>query len=111
LIVLDKKTMALASQIESISHGASLQCDVENGGPNQQAYLLVATPHLEHAKKELQLYLHAIPHNPQQPHPASFSDGRHNLTPEPTRPTEIYIPTPAVLHNLHFLQSLNNLAR
>ena len=105
-IITNRSTREWARSLKT-EHGKSLRCDVENGGTDRRAYLLVATPHLDQAKKELQLYLHAIQNGPQQQHHnPGVSTGQQTHTTEPTRPTEIYIPTPAVMQNLHFLQSL-----
>ena len=88
------------------AEGKPLRCDAENGGQDRRAYLLVSTPYLERAKTELQHYLQAI-RNPSQYHNDSPSEGQ-NTNSAHTRPTEIYIPTPAVLHNLQFLNSLSS---
>jgi hypothetical protein len=62
-------------------------------------------PHLKRAKTELQDYLHAIK-NPTQQQYDPVSDGRSSHSDNTPRPSEIYIPTPSVLHNLTFLNSL-----
>ena len=101
--ILTRSTREWARWLKK-ENGASLRCDVENGGTDRRAYLLVPTPHLERAKSELQQYLRAIQLTTQS-HNGSHFDGRSTSS-EPPRPTEIYIPTPAVLYNLHFLNSL-----
>jgi hypothetical protein len=72
----------------------------QNGGPDRRAYPLVPTPHLDHAKKDFHHDLNAIKNFQQHqsvPHSVEGSPSSDH-----TRPNKIYIPTPAVLHNLHF---------
>jgi hypothetical protein len=100
---LSRSTRDWARSLKT-DEGQPLRCDAENGGPDRRAYLLVSTPHLERAKIELQRYLQAIQQTNQNQFDLS-SDRRTNIT-DHTRPNEIYIPTPAVLQNLNFLNSL-----
>jgi hypothetical protein len=86
--------------------GASMRCDAENGGTDRRAYLLVPTQFIEEAKMELQKYLQSL----SAAVASRYSDPSqsHGNSAAPIRPTEIYIPTPAVLHNLKFLNSLTS---
>jgi hypothetical protein len=84
--------------------GASMRCDAENGGNDRRAYLLAPTQFLEEAKMELQKYFHGLSAAVATRH--RDSNQPSGTLSEPIRPTEIYIPTPAVLHNLKFLNSL-----
>ena len=94
------------AQTLKTDQGKSLRCDVENGGADRRAYLLVVSQHLDRAKVELHNYLQALTtatRYSQRDH----SDNDHRPA-EPTRPTEIYIPTPAVMNNLKFLNTLTS---
>ena len=82
--------------------GTSMRCDAENGGSDRRAYLLAPTPVIEEAKIELQKYFHGLSAAAATRTQDSSQDT------DPLRPTEIYIPTPAVLHNLRFLNSLTS---
>jgi hypothetical protein len=88
--------------------GASMRCDAENGGQDRQAYLLAPTQFIEEAKMELQKYLQSLSAAVASRHQSSDSSQPHGTSATPIRPTEIYIPTPAVLHNLKFLNSLTS---
>ena len=88
--------------------GTSLRCDVENGGKDQRAYLLAPTKHLEIVKLELQKYLQSLNSSGNTyAHRSPNTEGGATAA-RPTRPTEIYIPTPAVLKNLQFLNTLSS---
>lgn len=83
------------------SHGNSLQCDIENGGKDRRAYLLVPLEKLPQAKLSLQNYFHALGQtSPLSPFPTQ--------TQKQDRPREIYIPTPAVQANLLLIQQLTS---
>jgi hypothetical protein len=84
--------------------GSPLRCDAENGGPDRRAYLLVPTPHLDEVKHEFQKYLHALNNHA----PTTAQNPTHTTGKDPPRPTEIYVPTPAVLNNLRFLNTLSS---
>lgn len=84
------------------ANGGPLQCDVENGGIDRKAYMIVATTHLEQAKKELEKYKASL----RRFH-APNSTNALNETGTTFRPTEIYIPTKAVLKNIAFMQQMS----
>jgi hypothetical protein len=70
--------------------GQPLQCDVENGGKDRKAYMIVTTSHLERAKFELERY-------------------KANLRPDPTHPTAHItafptIPVPVQLKSIFLLR-------
>lgn len=85
-----------------------LRCDAENGGQDRRAYLLVPTQHLNEAKLELQKYLQALTYHSRTHTQTPPGNGDETTSRTPTRPTEIYIPTPAVLNNLKFLNTLSS---
>lgn len=93
------------AQTLKTAQGHSLRCDVENGGSDRRAYLLVVSQHLDRAKIELHNYLQALNTATRQSREPTDDDWRQT---DPQRPTEIYIPTPAVLTNLKFLNTLTS---
>ena len=99
-----RTTRAWAQTLKT-AQGQSLRCDVENGGSDRRAYLLVVSQHLDRAKIELHNYLQAL-HTATRHSRGSTDDERRQT--DPKRPTEIYIPTPAVMNNLKFLNTLTS---
>ena len=105
---ISRTTREWARSLKTADGSISLRCDAENGGKDRRAYLLVPTQHLDVVKLALQQYLQAL-HMFSQPHePNTQRQGGQSGDKEPTRPTEIYIPTPAVLNNLKFLNTLSS---
>ena len=103
--MITRSSREWARQLKT-EHGSSLRCDVENGGPDRRAYLLVVSQHLDRAKIELHNYLQAlITATGSSTDPSDRNRGQRT---EPKRPTEIYIPTPAVRNNLQFLNTLTS---
>ena len=81
--------------------GQPLKCDVENGGDDRRAYLLVPTSRLTEGKLALNQYKV----NLRRPH-QHFSPSSKSPEDQQTRPTEIYIPTAVVLRNLKAMQQM-----
>jgi hypothetical protein len=80
--------------------GVSMQCDVENGGRNRNAYLLAPRHHSEAVKiayREYQERVHPFKQREQRFHAALSQDSTG-------RPNAIYVPTQAVRSNISFLQ-------
>ena len=82
--------------------GEPLQCDVENGGKDRRAYMIVATTHLEQAKTELAKYKASLRRL------SATSANHHEDQDRNLRPTEIYIPTKAVLKNIEFMKRMSS---
>ena len=94
-----------------LENGNPMQCDVENGGPDKRAYILVPTQFLGQAKAALEQYRIQL----RQGGGANASnyrytnpDGLHEDRNTHTRPTEIYVPTVAVLKNLQRMKNLSS---
>jgi hypothetical protein len=80
--------------------GQSLQCDVENGGENQRAQLLVPAKNLTSARQALLDYKESIsPFSVRETHFAERVTQAH--------PAEIYVPTAAAHHNLDLIKGLS----
>lgn len=105
-ITVTRSTREWARTLKT-TQGHSLRCDVENGGPDRRAYLLVLSQHLDQAKIALHQYLQAL--NSASPS-STWNLTANTQVPDPKRPTEIYIPTPAVMNNLNFLNTLTSSA-
>lgn len=98
--IITRSTREWSNSLKTTA-GTPLRCDAKNGGQDRRAYLLVPTPHLADVKIEFQKYLHALT--------TASARNTHNQTDKtPIRPTEIYIPTPAVLTNLRILNTLSS---
>ena len=82
-----------------------MKCDIENGGDDKRAYLIVPSAMLTEAKEALAHYKHSL-RNP------TYHSGRivqhENTETNSQRPTEIYVPTAAVLRNLKAIQQLQS---
>jgi hypothetical protein len=80
--------------------GNSLKCDVENGGDNQRAQLLVPVHNLNRARQALLDYKESI---------SPFSVRENHFTERVTQahPEEIYVPTAAAHHNLDLIKGLS----
>jgi hypothetical protein len=100
----ERSTREWATGLRTTDTGQLLRCDVENGGKDKRAYLLVPTAFLDQAKFEYEQYKHRLKQ--------SYHFRNHN-TPSDIgkpfdRPQEIYIPTAAVLKNLQFMQNMSS---
>ena len=79
--------------------GNSMQCDVENGGKDRNAYLLTPRHHSEAVKAAYRAYRERV-------HPFKQREERfHAGLEEAGTPTSIYVPTQSVRANISFLQS------
>ena len=76
-----------------------MQCDVENGGKDRNAYLLTPRHHSEAVKAAYRAYRERV-------HPFKQREERfHAGLEEAGTPTSIYVPTQSVRANISFLQS------
>lgn len=80
--------------------GNSLKCDVENGGDNQRAQLLVPVSNLNMARKALIDYKESIA-------PYSMRENKFVERVTQAHPAEIYVPTEAAHHNLDLIKGLS----
>ena len=80
--------------------GNSLKCDVENGGDNQRAQLLVPVHNLNKAQQALKEYKGAIS-------PFSLRENNFIERINQAHPEEIYVPTAAAHHNLNLIKDLS----
>jgi hypothetical protein len=81
--------------------GNPMKCDIENGGDDKRAYLLVPSAMLPEAKAALAKYKDTLRHPAHQSSRMTPHDQQDSL-----RPTEIYVPTAAVLRNLLAMKQL-----
>ena len=91
--------------------GRPLQCDVENGGTDRRAYLLVPTQHLSQAKIALEQYRSHLRQAGNQGNNHRYTrpgEDAATLPESQPRPTEIYVPTASVLKNLQRMQNLTS---
>jgi phosphopantetheinyl transferase (holo-ACP synthase) len=94
----EQSTREWANGLQS-EEGKSFQCDVENGGKDRKAYLLVPAQRLSKVQPMLQKYLTSLRNNTQiQSNNGSYND----------RPAEIYVPTASVQRNVDFLRSMSS---
>jgi hypothetical protein len=79
--------------------GHGMQCDVENGGKDRNAYLLTPKHHAEAVKAAFRAYRERV-------HPFKQREERFHAGLEAAgTPTSIYVPTQSVRANISFLQS------
>lgn len=97
--VIERSTREWVSTLRT-AQGQPMKCDVENGGEDKRAYMLAPSSCLQEAKHALAIYQSTIKHNYKSTH--------DSVPPRETatRPTEIYVPTAAVLRNLHAMQRM-----
>lgn len=79
--------------------GLSMQCDVENGGRDRNAYMLAPKKFEEKVKAELKAYKARV--RPFKQREEQF----HASLQQPGRPNSIYVPTQSAISNIAFLQS------
>ena len=96
---IERSTRDWVSTLQT-ENGDPMKCDVENGGHDKRAYLLAPSSMLSVAKTALATYkLNLRPSD-------SYSSTTTNNGDTNNRPTEIYIPTAAVLRNLQAMQKM-----
>ena len=113
IIAGDKKERSTRDWISTLRlpNGNPMQCDVENGGSDKRAYVLVPTKNLEQAKAALGHYrdqLRQAGALASRYHCATKDGSCQTGTTLPPRPTEIYVPTAAVLKNLQRMKMLSS---
>jgi hypothetical protein len=84
--------------------GQSMQCDVENGGRDRNAYMLAPKKFENKVKSELKAYRERI--RPFKQREEQF----HASLQQPGRPNSIYVPTQSAISNIAFLQSFTSSA-
>jgi hypothetical protein len=94
-----------------LQNGNPMQCDVENGGQDKRAYILVPTTSIEQVKTALTQYRNQLQQAGAQ-HSPNYRYTNNDSSAEAgynhTRPTEIYVPTAAVLKNLQRMKNLSS---
>jgi uncharacterized coiled-coil protein SlyX len=98
----ERSTRDWATSLRSTDTGNLFRCDAENGGKDKRAYLLVPTAFLDQVKTEYEQYKHRLKQSGQFRNFNSQTDSIND------RPQEIYVPTAAVLRNLHFMQNMSS---
>lgn len=98
--IIERSTRDWISTLR-LPDGSPMQCDVENGSPDKRAYILAPTPVLAEVKQALEQYRHQLRQaHTQNSYRNTQTDGLNPSNSNAARPTEIYVPTEAVLRNL-----------
>ena len=97
---IERSTREWAKALTDLK-GNNLKCDVENGGSNLRAQMLVPLEHYGLAKKALEEYKECV---------SPFSQRESNFTNRviQAHPLEIYVPTVAAHKNLDLIKNLSS---